>query len=78
MRNQHCILGKWVDCKSAVPISEMKSHNLNFSDDEDDEQEPIKDEQNKKAQEFAKIAHINKTIIDEKRLSPQLTHMLTD
>ena len=36
-RQNHYIQGKWVDCKSAVPISEMKSLNLNLSDDEEDE-----------------------------------------
>jgi len=24
MKNKHIIQGKWVDCKSAIPINEMK------------------------------------------------------
>ena len=24
IKNQHIIKGKWVDCKSAIPVSEMK------------------------------------------------------
>ena len=34
MKDQHVILGKWVDCKSAIPISEMKNIQKNKEEDE--------------------------------------------
>lgn len=29
MKNRHIIQGKWVDCKSAIPINEMKKIQMN-------------------------------------------------
>ena len=34
-KNQHVIQGKWVDCKSAIPMSEMFNNHDYFESDKD-------------------------------------------